>query len=375
MQKEIQLGEGDLKSQLDKLSEQEVAQILQQSNQWTSYVQQQNMMIGIYREMKEIAELPSEKIKNRDSSAISKVEFPDAGGVLTWMENYDYPYKGYPYFEFVDKIDAIKKTARSFLSGIYHQVKGKNKLLFLTLIPAVWASKSLLRAGVYTNFRTIERFRVKEERYCTAIRELHRAFSDPQDEFRNQLRDLVCMILEFDNAYRFRAQDVLVEMDKLEMRTNPIGETLRLFDLMQSREHQQEVSDTWKLAKYAVKFYLRFDKQLTSVIQDTLLKLNLNKFGLAIEDKAYCVTRSDYTFGFTQHPSAEDEKLIFLSNIKKVRNEAMNRIEKESTQAHEKVLKREHKQEELIELDKKYGAMMEEEQKKYELEKANYKPL
>lgn len=276
--------------------------IEKQITQQDAYLENMRIMNGIIREMKEIPELPSEAPK--DVQALEKVEFPEEGGVLTYMEGHSYPYRGFPFFEFVDKIDLIKKVSRASLSGLYHSLKKTNRLWFLTLIPAIWISKSLVRTGVYVFYRIVERFRLKSKMYCQALRELYRAFSIPkenelvsQQELRFRLRDLICMVLEFDNAYRFRLQDILEELNKDNAKKNFLKELDRLLSIMQTREVGQDIKDTWTLLKLFVRYYLRFDRELREILQTTLLELDIEKIKLTPEDIHYCEKRKDYVFG------------------------------------------------------------------------------
>lgn len=362
-QKEIPLSGDNLKDQLSKLPDDQVQQIVNQSNHWADYQKYTGMMHGIARNMKEIPEIPSETPK--DSNALTKVEFPETGGVLTYMEGFDYPYQGYPHFEFVDKIDSIKKTSRAFISGIYHQLKTKNRLWFITLLPGMWFSKDLLRSWIYVNYRLIDRFKIKELRYCQFVRELHRAFSveipgeSRQDyEFRLELRDLSCMILEMDNAYRFRAQDILGEINQESLKRNATGEFMRLLDLIQSRETHQEVKDTWTLLKYIVKFYLKFDKKLSNILISTFSNLNLEKVRLINNDKVFCIPRKDYVFGFQLNPSQEDIKLIKKNELLEGYKEEKGKIKQQSTEAHKAGGN-------LQELDKKYEQLLNDAEMRY----------
>ena len=262
------------------------------------------LMNQIVSEMKEVPVLASEEIKPNDTQALIKVEFPNAGGVLTFMENHDLPYKGFPYFEFVDKIDIMKKIIRSTLSGLYHALKRRRRLQLLTLFLSPWFFKDFLRAEIYTMYRLIARFKVKPIRYCDMGRELHRAFGDGEaGEFRPMLRDLVCMVLEFDNAYRYRFQDVITELDQEELARRPIRELRRLLKVMSTREKTQEIKDTWRLIDYVVRFYLPFDRELKDVIVQTFLKLDLKLVKLSAEDEHYCGPRKDYQFGFMEKES------------------------------------------------------------------------
>ena len=269
-----------------------------------AFVENMRQMNTVISQMKEIPVLPSEVPK--DTSALIKVEFPEAGGIHTFMEGHDQPYRGFPFHEFVEKIDIIKKVVRTTLSGAYHAIKSKPKILLVTLLPSLWIIKPIIRVSVYVFFRIVERFKIKSIRYSQPIRELHRVFSldknqnekHSEREFRLQLRDLLCMTAEFDNAYRYRMQDVLVELDKEALRNNDLKELIRLLDIMQTREKTQEIKDTWKLLKFFIKYYLRFDKGLRTLVVDILSELDLEEIELKIEDKHYCEPRKDYNFGF-----------------------------------------------------------------------------
>ncbi|MCK9370417.1 hypothetical protein M0R04_10955 [Candidatus Dojkabacteria bacterium] len=272
----------------------------QQEQQGRAWLHNMQMMNTVISQMKEIPILPSEEVK--EQNALLKVEFPEEGGVLTYIEGYDEPYRGFPYAEFVEKIDTMKKIVRTTLSGTYHELKRRPKIALITILPALWLIRPVIRISVYVFYRMIERFKIKTIRYSQPIQELHRILSlEPKKDspkFRRQLRDLICMTAEFDNAYRFRMQDILVNLDKEALKQNPIKEILRLFEILQGREKTQEIRDTWKLVKFFITYYLRFDKELLSILTTALSGLNKKEFKLSKEDKVFCKPRKDYKFGF-----------------------------------------------------------------------------
>jgi len=305
-----------------------------------------------------------------------KVEFPEEGGVLTYMEKYSYPFKGYPHFEFVEKIDFVKKVNRAFLSGIYHQLKNRKKLWFLTLLPGLWVIKDTVRAWIHTSYRFIERFRIKKERYCTFVREFYKAFDTSSDGIKQKdkelcfkIRDLLCMVLEFDNAYRFRAQDILAELDKEKLRKNAIKEFLRLISIMTSREKTQEIKDTWTLIRHWLSLYLRYDRSMTKIIKNTILEIDIEKVKLSIEDKVYCLPRQDYNFGFVLFPQERDKKIKEMAAIDMKYGNEIQKTREESTVAHQEEFKNGARKEKLKELDEKYDNSLKQIQERYNLAK------
>lgn len=274
--------------------------------QANAYIQNMQAMQNIVAMMKEVPVLPSEVVPENDNNRLQRVEFPEGSGPLTFMENYKYPYKGFPFYEFVDKIDVIKKISRSLQSGIFHGLKGKNKFVLYLLIPFVpLFGRNIFWAFTYSFHRLIERFRIKPQMYCTSVKEVHRAWSKDRDgesaktkDLRFMLRDIECMILEYDNAYRFRMQDILPHLDKEALRADPIAEICRLLDIEISRELLEEKKDSWRLLQMFAKYFMRYDKELLKIFVDLLLEVDLTKVALDEGDIEFASKRKDYIFGF-----------------------------------------------------------------------------
>ena len=290
-----------------------------------AYMQNAAYLQQIVAAMKEIPVLESEK--PTDTNPLTKVEFPEEGGVLTYMGNHPYPYKGFPFFENVEKIDTIKKIFRGVLSGFYHSVKHR-RLSLVLFLPLLIVSKDLLSTAIRAFHKLIERFRVKREMYSKIVREVYRTFDKPREgedlktlELRLMIKDTICTVLEFDNAYRYRFQDVIIELDKEAVKKNPRKELLRLLNLMGEREKTQEVRDTWRLLKMGVRFYLPFDRKISKMLGDVFSEVNLSELALTDPDKHFSCLRQDYTFKFMENPTSEDQKLIDSSLKRKKYNE------------------------------------------------------
>ena len=292
--------------QITKIDEQKASTaVTQQPSELDILFQNQIAMQKVIDQMKEIPILPSEVPK--DPHGLERVEFPEEGGVLTYMVGYTEPYRGFPFSDFVDKIDSLKKIARATMSGLFHALRKRSKLQLALLIFTPFIIKDLVRSGLYTFYRSVVRFKLKPTRYSKSVRELYRALSveherDTEDtiELRFMVRDVLCMFLEFDNAYRFRLQDVLVEMDNEAMARNPVKEMRKLMDILMKREKLEDIRDTWVLCKLAVSLYLRFiDRELLTILSRGLSAVDRNLVALTVEDKYYCRPRVDYNFRFS----------------------------------------------------------------------------
>lgn len=332
-------------------------------------VQSVSMMNEVAKRLKQVAVLPSEL--PTDNHPLTKVEFPDEGEVFTYMQGYDYPYRGYPYYEFVDKIDLIKKLSRNLQSGLYHGLKHTwLRYLLILLIPTL--GKSLFWTFTYTFHRLIDRFQMRTNRYSQFVGELYRAasisWSDETPkvtELRKMLRDIECMILEFDNAYRFRVQDLLPELNKDALQDNPIKEITRLLDIWISREKTQEIKDSWELLKLFTKYYLRFDKSLLKVITRVLLELNIPKCAMTVEDKYFAEPRKDYVFAFQLNPTEEDMKLIKKVKLQKSFDDKINEIRKQSTIEHDLLVRVNASEDDVKKLDSVFDNKLLQAEKEY----------
>lgn len=119
---------------------------------------------------------------------VLKVDFPKEGGTFSWLKGRKFPFPGFPHGKIVANMAMIKRMIKVFLYA-YHSV--------------------------------IKRDLIKPERYSKSVREIYRLFnllaerenSEPMKQKWIQMRDFICMTLEFDNAYRFRVQDVLKEIN------------------------------------------------------------------------------------------------------------------------------------------------------------------
>lgn len=282
-----------------------VKDLITKAECYTAFIEQQNKIKWIESEMRETPPPKSEVLEGQPKNNLHRVEFSPQGGVLTYMDGFDQPYQGFPLHHMVERMDLVKKMTKGFKSGFYHLIwkhfRGWKKLPMIFLTYPFF--KLYSHAEIYSCWRHIERFKIKPRCYCRAMREVYRAFSLPVNEnetwkngrLREQIRDLLCMHLEFDNAYRFRFQDCIGELNKENLKKDSVKEIIRMFDVMSSREVHQETKDSWTLTKTMVE-YLRLSGNIRKIIVSFLLNLNIDECVLAKEDIPYCKGREDYKF-------------------------------------------------------------------------------
>lgn len=261
---------------------------------------------------------------------VDRIEFSPVGGRYTYIKGYPRPYRGCPHNEIVQQIDFIKKVIKFTLEGIGRSYKGWKKIL---LPFHIFGIIKALESFIYSLYFFGDQERLKLIMYSQPIREMHRIFdneikAEKDEKERKKLvvqRDLVCLLMEYDNAYRFRAQDILSELDKEHLKKSFLGEMYRLCTLIVFRERYRvigrkkflwftitkyrDVKKKMWFLKWLILGYLFINRGLAKKVKRMLLDMNIDEVKLNEDDKCYCRPRMDYTFGFLKK---ENRKLYDL---------------------------------------------------------------
>ena len=138
------------------------------------------------------------EVEDRDNAIIEKITpGKDGKGIYTFLRGFKFPMKSYPSYQKVNVLRLLKKLIPWALNIIHPRLK--------SYVP-------------------------DPNQYCPFVRELHRVLTElrdrevgPEDmgmkKKWTQIRDVLCMILEYDLAYRLRVQDILpeIDMDKVKL--------------------------------------------------------------------------------------------------------------------------------------------------------------
>lgn len=252
---------------------------------------------------------------SKEVSLVSKVEFPQEGGVLTHYTNLKYPVKGFSWGDTVDRVDNAKKVAVKFFNGIYYLLR-KNKILGLIFILIFKRQLEDLAyqliCSVYANLREI---RSKPERYCPAVRETYRVFNkiliwetgnidencaSEKGELIYKSRDICCMALEYDDIYRYIFQFTMERFNRESAKKDIIKELSRLLDIVEENVNDEEIINLewtlkgkWKVIKKML-FFVRFMPAIKNNLRKFFLELDIDKIKMDDGDKYH----ADFKKGF-----------------------------------------------------------------------------
>lgn len=164
--------------------------------------------------------LPPNKIffNPKKAAPIERVAISKKGEVDVYLKGRKYPHPGYPDRRWVTTACIIKRTSRVLMNFFASMAnwRGVIKLILLKRNIEDLFSKLLVLFATIIGSR-----RLKERHYNHAVKEIYRVFNilieredDPgvKDKWI-KIRDIVCLILQFDAAYEYRIQDALSEID------------------------------------------------------------------------------------------------------------------------------------------------------------------
>lgn len=224
--------------------------------------------------------IPSDVTKVK---TLIEVRLPKEGGIYSYFEGDEFPHKGFPDVDTCNRLDDVKKLMMAIIL-ILHSFASSYLGFAVLVFSYIFLKKPLQKStekliGYFHG--TLEPHLLNPIRYCVAVREIYRAF----DEKHLRIRNLLCMILEFDDAYRYRFQYTLGEINSENLRKNPYKELSRLIQIVVDREKEPRLRDTFKKLKKFL-FLASFFK-VRNEIMKILLRLDPDKLKLDEGDRYY----------------------------------------------------------------------------------------
>lgn len=239
--------------------------------------------------------------------------FPQEGGIFTQVAGFKYPYRGHPEEHIVDILSVIKGMVPMVITFLSQAFRIPTPRRIKALKECMETLLSVCHRAINTKIP------VNAYRYCEVAREVHRVsqfvLADiwidglSRKDMRKrhhkrfalhrtvaQLTGMAYMILEFDNAYRYRFQDISQEINKANFANNPAKETARLFDILIERDNSQSMKAQWRQAKKVLVWIFRLSRLSRNLARQFVQELDINQCKMQEDDEYWCGIRIDYNF-------------------------------------------------------------------------------
>lgn len=216
---------------------------------------------------------------------LQKVEYPPTGGILLWFENCEYPRKGFPF------------PAAGLATNLCKRVLIEAVKLNLFLNPLA----KLIRSYNAICFREMEPYVLKDSLLTPFAGETKKFVSYFLSNFKvpsqeaNQFAAVISSIFEYDDAYRYRLQDLFTESSKSNFIKNPRKEIRRLAEIYSKRELSHIVSAKFKRTVWLMSFMLLVPSVRRAFIR-AVNHSDFIRFRFDASDRFWMSYRGDYLF-------------------------------------------------------------------------------
>lgn len=265
------------------------------------------------------------------------IEHPEGGGILIYYKGMPFPRKGHPFPEAVYANDNQKRITR-FLIMLF---EGKETLLPLAIFALLpWKLKLKKIEKVLSEYARIGIW-ILNEAFLTPIyytapsreigafvydflislgvqKEMHHIISDEGKDVgmkRNRLpgaeptwvtmkdntgthlfsvAQIVATMIEYDDAYRYRLEDIMSETTKEALIENPQKEIRRLTAIFMSREKTHAKDMIKRMSKFVC--FALYHPRIKKAFRDGLRTLDFKRLQLDNADRYHVLIRSDYDF-------------------------------------------------------------------------------
>lgn len=254
-----------------------------------------------------VAEYPAEK------RFVSRVEYPKEGGILTWFHNERYPEKQLVYPDMFAVLNPVKRSVLVPIRLLKNSRLAQLFFVLMFILPGgAYLRKLLFILYTDTFHAGLQLVALKPDYYCTAMREVHRAghtyISNNNLNFKREdiwkvgLKGhlphetavfFFCLFFEYDNAYRYRFQDIAGIFSKESFLKNPKQEVKRVINEYKKRELIDSVARNIGFLQNAILFLLTIPKIKRHIV-GFIKELDVEKLRLDDCDRYWSYHRLDY---------------------------------------------------------------------------------
>jgi len=235
-----------------------------------------------------------------NDGVVERIIEPPEGGIFTKFVGCSYLFKGICDQKILDILAFPKRKFRNIVQFATSKI---GKVIVVLLFPfkkyvVIILFEQYLKDVYVSSFTKY--LNVSPNRYCVSVKEFWRVVTLFIGQVKNtrlqsilfKLRNIACMVLQNDMAYRFSLQDILPEINIEELKRNPAQELRRVFDIFCERMED----DRWRGIGRATILLLRISPAFKRLIIDFLLEIDMDKVKLDDADYYFCLQRPSYKF-------------------------------------------------------------------------------
>ena len=173
---------------------------------------------------------------------ILQVHYPSNGGTIGYYRGSSgsyIPYYGYLDEKLVYALGGVKRALKNLIVfGLTHK---------MYLLLGLFHRKQILKSFSDFTYVALHYYPQDTFKWCTSARELW--FKGVASFGEQELWRLLCMVIQYDTAYRLRFLYFMKKLKKEEFLKNPYKELLRVLTHLQSIEKEPSIAEKYKYGK------------------------------------------------------------------------------------------------------------------------------
>lgn len=235
-----------------------------------------------------------------------RVEYPESGGIFVHYKGMPFPAKGFPTPEASFRNDIVKRITLTIAKGF----TGPELILpaaMFAILP--WKLKKKAINRVLENYCRIGQWLFigsfqKYERLTPTAKAVRKIVDSMcvslglSDDVIQMLGKVVSHIIELDDAYRYRLQDLMSETSKTELSELPFNAVSRIAEIAYKREKMAAVRSTLKAVSALMHVIVVYPKT-RKAFKRAISNLSIDEFkGMQLDnaDRYHVLLRDDYDF-------------------------------------------------------------------------------
>lgn len=226
---------------------------------------------------------------------LERVEYPEEGGIYVYLKDVLYPTKGFPNPEACQANNIAK---RAFVGQL--RFLAKNPLAVISLLRKK-NFESFLREYCSMAEIALGRFYLKDIRYQISVREIRKFVYKFFKELK--IAEDICLsfsktfatLLEYDNAYLFRVQDLANETDKEKLLLNPVKEFKKLLEILKQRDPRVGMHERFGSATMLISMAFKIPK-IRKAYREALQEIDFTKIQMDENDRYQVLRWDKYNF-------------------------------------------------------------------------------
>lgn len=252
---------------------------------------------------------------------VERVELHPDHGYLLYKKGMKHPTKGLVYPEALKGINTAKRVLMVFFWSMQKPIFWPTLILFLFSRNKMKKIEHMLEQYQNAVINTVQDHFLDHDKMTPVAREVEKFITvflkvlRINDTLSENIAAIVASMFEYDDAYRYRLQDIASETSKLKLLGDLPREATKLITIYASREESKKMIQDFKVVMVFLKYFLKLNKDLKFAFDAALHGLDFEKLQYDEIDSYNILLKAGYDYKGKTYEERYAEFLIMHDGI------------------------------------------------------------